>query len=145
MSKKEYQPKFIYFAASWKHKHAVELLTEYYRERGFLVNSFVELEGQFETSEHGPGISLDQWINSPDGEKCFRFDIDSAMGADLVIYIGPSGTDAWAEVGAAYAKGVPIFALYAKGEQSGLMRRMVSKWFDDYLSCFEASVKLLRP
>jgi hypothetical protein len=55
----------------------------------------------------------------------------------LVIYIGPSGCDAWAEVGAAWSRGVPIIGLYAKGEQVGLMRRMV-EWVHDIREMREA-------
>lgn len=51
---------------------------------------------------------------------------------DLVIYISPSGTDAWAEVGAAWASKVPVIGLWAKGEPSGLMRKMVSEWIFNY-------------
>lgn len=50
------------------------------------------------------------------------------MNSDLVIYISPSGKDAAAEVGMAYAKGVPIIGLYAKGENFGLMRKMMHDW-----------------
>jgi len=68
---------------------------------------------------------------SESGEEKFKFDTDSAMTSNLVIYIGPSGTDAWAEVGAAWAAGVPVLGLWAKGEQAGLMRRMV-EWFSSH-------------
>lgn len=63
---------------------------------------------------------------------------------DLLIYLGPSGNDASAEMGAAWAKGVPIFGLWAKGEQLGLMRRMVHEWFTDYKSLL-AGVDVLQP
>jgi hypothetical protein len=35
----------IYIAASWKHQHAVEMLTVLLRERNHEVLSFVEKEG----------------------------------------------------------------------------------------------------
>ena len=56
----------------------------------------------------------------------------SAMAADLVIYISPSGKDAAAECGMAFAKKIPVFGLYSKGEDLGLMRRMMVRWFEGY-------------
>lgn len=120
----------IYIASSWKNQHAVEMLTQLLRISGYTVISFVE---KVCTDEGRSGLKSDieNWINSKDGEEKFFYDLEGATKADLVIYIGPSGADAWAEVGAAYGSGVPIFGLIAKGESIGLMRRMVS-WFYDY-------------
>ena len=67
-----------------------------------------------------------------------KFDTDAATTSDLVIYIGPSGTDAWAEVGAAWARKVPVYGLWAKGEPVGLMRRMMKRWFRDHRALLEA-------
>lgn len=124
----------IYIASSWKNQHAVEMLTAELRRISdkIIVNSFVEMAVETEGRD-GMKFDFVEWINSPDGEKKFLFDIDSAMFADLLIYIGPSGTDAWAEVGAAYANGVPIMGLWAKGEPAGLGRRMVHKWHNNYV------------
>ena len=120
----------IYIASSWKNQHAVEMLTDLLEAKGHKVHSFVReainTEGRTEIK-----FDFDQWINSEDGERKFDYDLHGATKSDLVIYIGPSGTDAWAELGAAWASGVPIVGLYAKGEQSGLMRRMVT-WVSDY-------------
>ena len=77
-------------------------------------------------------MDFNDWCWSERGERSFRYDTQGATEADLVIYIGPSGVDAWAEVGAAWARGKFIFGLWAKGEPVGLMRRMVSWWFGDY-------------
>jgi len=124
----------IYITASWKHQHAVEMLTERLRQVGHEVLSFVEHAVNFE-GRTNIEFDLDTWIASEDGERKFHFDVDGAMKSDLVIYIGPSGTDSWAEIGAAYASDRVILGLYAKGEPSGLMRRMV-EWYrgvDDLL------------
>lgn len=121
-----------YIASSWKNQHAVEMLTAMLRKMDIEVLSFVE-------NNHGEGhgankpINFDEWVWTEQGEKSFKYDTAGATKSDLVIYIGPSGTDAWAEVGAAWAAGVPIIGLWAKGEPAGLMRRMVT-WFDDYMS-----------
>jgi hypothetical protein len=126
----------VYIAASWKHQHAVVMLTALLRQRGHEVRSFVEnnhgeQKGHEAYDERGKPIPFDEWVGSDRGWKSFLYDTRGAMESDIVVYIGPSGTDAWAEVGAAWAKGVVILGLHAKGEQSGLMRRMV-EWHDDY-------------
>ncbi|MFA5299912.1 MAG: hypothetical protein WC389_17135 [Lutibacter sp.] len=120
----------IYIASSWRNVHAVELLTAELRKLGHEVFSFVE--NNFYELEVAKKIGFDEWVNSEGGSKAFDFDVSGAIHSDLVIYISPSGKDAAAEVGAAWASGVTIFGLYAKGEDFGLMRRMVSKWFDRY-------------
>ncbi len=113
----------VYIASSWKNRHAVELLSEQLRTRGIEVLSFVE--NCFEEDLHQ---DFEEWIKTPAADRSFEYDTTGAMTADLVIYISPAGTDAWAEIGAAWAKGQPIWGLYAKGEQSGLMRKMI-RWF----------------
>jgi hypothetical protein len=117
----------IYIASSWKNQHAVEMLTALLREASHQVFSFVE--NPFGEHLDMTPAGFGKWILSKGGAKAFKYDTDGATKCDLVIYISPSGTDAWAEVGAAWASGVTVLGLYAKGEQSGLMRLMV-KWFD---------------
>ncbi len=126
----------IYIASSWKNQHAVEMLTNLLRQKGCEVISFVEKavcdEGRSEIK-----FDVERWIASDDGKRKFQYDLDGATKSNLVIYIGPSGTDAWAEVGAAWASGVPIWGLHSKGEQAGLMRRMVN-WYFGYEELVEA-------
>lgn len=124
----------IYIASSWKNQHAVELLTQALRDRGHTVKSFVEHEGK---SGLWGKVTFDEWVESEDGADCFDYDTSGATDSELVIYVGPSGCDAWAEIGAAWARGVPIIGLWAKGEQVGLMRRMVGHWFRSPLSIFD--------
>lgn len=121
----------IYIASSWKNQHAVEMLTFLLRESDHQVLSFVE-------NNYGEGhgaekpINFDDWVKTCAARKSFEFDTEGATRADVVIYIGPSGTDAWAEVGAAWACQIPIYGLWAKGEPAGLMRLMMDKWFSDF-------------
>lgn len=126
----------IYIASSWKNQHAVEMLTEKLRDERHQILSFVENQhGEQEghmAMENGKPIDFEDWILAERAHKSFEYDTDGSTNSDLVIYISPSGCDAWAEVGAAWASGVPVFGLYAKGEQSGLMRKMVCPWFSDY-------------
>ncbi len=121
----------IYIASSWKNVHAVEMLTSLLRDKEHKVLSFVE-----NNYGEGPGsvkhIDFEKWVGTENADSSFKYDTDGATKSDLVIYISPSGTDAWAEVGAAWASGVPIFGLYAKGEQSGLMRKMMMGWGQRY-------------
>lgn len=126
----------VYIASSWKNQHAVEMLADWLRNKGCEVLSFVEnnhgeQEGHVALDGSLKPVPFDEWVRSERGHKSFVYDTDGATKSDLVIYIGPSGTDAWAEVGAAWSRGVPIFGLWAKGEQSGLMRRMVH-WHGNY-------------
>lgn len=116
----------IYIASSWKNRHAVELLTRVLRADRHNVLSFVEHNRQVKV---GPEMEIDQWVNTPQAQPCFDFDVAGAWRSDLVIYIGPSGTDAWAEIGIAYGRNVPVIGLWSKGEQSGLMRKLVRHWF----------------
>jgi hypothetical protein len=140
----------IYIASSWKNVHAVEMLTALLRERGHEVLSFVE-------NNHGENpnsavneragekpVPFDEWCASADGRRSFEYDTSGATQSDLVIYVGPSGTDAWAEVGAAWASGRAVLGLWAKGEPVGLMRRMV-EWFEDYRALLKAVDECARP
>jgi hypothetical protein len=120
----------IYIASSWKNQHAVEMLTALLEERGHDVLSFVRNNyGELSVAKE---LGFDEWVNSDGGQRAFDYDTDGATKSDLVIYIAPSGKDAAAEVGAAWGAKVPIIGLYAKGEDFGLMRKMISKWYDRY-------------
>ena len=137
----------IYIASSWKNQHAVEMLTDLLRKDGHTVVSFVE---NSRGEGYGPGkqkFDLVYWIKSVEGKRCFHYDTEGATRSDLVIYIGPSGIDAWAEIGAAWASNIPIYGLWAKGEQIGLMRRMIlaENWFYNYkdlLSSLKSSLRV---
>ena len=117
----------IYIAASWKHQHAVEMLTDLLEAKGHTVLSWLR-QGRPEEAFLSQ-LELTHFIRSADGKRIFDFCANSATSAQLVIYLGPSGCDAWAEVGAAYGRGVPIVGLLAKSENVGLMRHMVQKWY----------------
>lgn len=124
----------IYIASSWRNQHAVEMLTKMLETRGHEVISFVRKAALDEGRANFGTFTIDDWIESPDGLAKFTYDLDGATNSDLVVYIGPSGTDAWAEVGAAWASGVRIIGLWAKGEPAGLMRLMMERWFRNYES-----------
>ena len=120
----------IYIASSWKNQHAIEMLTDILRAKGHTVFSFVENNYSEGHGAEKP-VNFEEWVLTDKAIQSFKYDTDGATRNDLVIYIGPSGTDAWAEIGAAWGSGVPIYGLWAKGEPAGLMRKMV-EWFSDY-------------
>jgi len=131
----------IYIASSWKNQHGVEMLTAILREKGHEVISWIENGYSVGYYAHSD-ISLQDWINSENGDECFNFDIIGATTCDLMIYYGPSGKDACIEVGAAWGSGIPIYGLYAKGEDLGLMRKCISKWFGRYSLLLESIIEL---
>lgn len=119
----------IYIAASWKHRHAVEMLTDLLRQRGHEVMSFVE-------NNHGEDVKpvpFETWVESEEAEQSFEYDTGAARKCAMTIYIGPSGKDAAAEVAMAWTAGRIVLGLYAKGEDFGLMRKMI-EWHRDYRS-----------
>lgn len=126
----------IYIAASWKHQHAVEMLTDILESKGHEILSWLR-EGRPEEAFLSK-LELTAFIRSVEGKKVFDFCAGSATGADLVIYLGPSGCDAWAEIGAAYGSGVPILGLLAKSEEVGLMRHMIDHWFSSVSALVKA-------
>lgn len=136
----------IYIASSWKNQHGVEMLTEILRKRGHEVVSWVENNYGENHNHVTQKFSFDEWVNSHEADQSFLFDTDGATQSDLVIYYAPAGQDACAEIGAAWASGVTIYGLYAKGESIGLMRKMVSDWFfryTDLLSAIDAKEAFL--
>ena len=125
----------IYIAASWKHQHAVEMLTNLLEERGHTILSWLR-EGRPEEAFLSKK-DLDAFIYSEVGQGVFNFCVTSVKSADLIIYVGPSGCDAWAELGMAYGMGKPIFGLLAKSEDVGMMRHMIIEWFKSVNSLLE--------
>jgi hypothetical protein len=123
-------------AASWKHQHAVDMLTQQLESAGHEVLSWLR-EGRPEEAFLSQR-ELTHFINSSEGRRVFDFCASSATGADVVIYLGPSGCDAWAEVGAAFGSGVPVLGLIAKSENVGLMRHMVRSWHRSVTELLEA-------
>jgi nucleoside 2-deoxyribosyltransferase len=117
----------IYIASSWKNHHAVEMMTALLREKGHTVLSFIE--NNYEEGYTNDGkFSFEDWMKTSAATKSFHYDTTGASTSDIVIYISPSGQDAAAECGIAWAKGIPIIGLYAKGEGFGLMRKMMQDW-----------------
>lgn len=128
----------IYIASSWKNQHGVEMLTEFLRRNGHEVISWVENNYGENHNHVTKKFDFEDWIKSGEAIQSFLFDTNGATKSDLVIYYAPSGKDACAELGAAWASGVTILGLYAKGEDLGLMRMMVVSWFNRYTDLLSA-------
>lgn len=126
----------IYIASSWKNQHAVEMLTAELRRMDYEVHSWIENNfGENPNSsvnESAKKFCFEDWVNSPASDQSFEYDTRGAATCDLFIYVGPAGKDAAAECGIAYANKVPMFGLFAKGEDFGLMRKMFKVWFHRY-------------
>lgn len=118
----------IYIASSWKHQHGVEALTSLLEAQGFFVISWIR-NNYDEGFASKQAQDFEQWVITKDAEKAFLFDTGGAMNCNLFIYYGNAGKDAAAECGMAFAKKIPMVALYSKGEDFGLMRKMFSHWF----------------
>ena len=131
----------IYIASSWKNQHAVEMLTALLRAHGHEVISWVE--NNYEEGYTATGATdFEKWVKTESAEKAFEYDTHGAMTCELFIYVGPAGKDAAAECGLCYGqrlagKTIPMLALYAKGEDFGLMRKMFEGWYGRYTDILE--------
>ena len=127
----------IYIASSWKNQHGVEMLTALLRAKGHTVVSWVENNYGENHNHVTKKFSFEEWMLSSESEQSFHFDITGATTSDLVIYYAPSGKDACAEIGAAWGSNIPIIGLYAKGEDLGLMRKLIT-WYYRYTDLLDA-------
>lgn len=132
----------IYIASSWRNQHGVEMLTHLLRELGHEVISWVENNyGENpDNADNTKKVDFEAWVKSPESDQSFNFDTKGATECDLLIYYSPGGggKDACCEMGAAYGAGVRIYGLWAKGEDLGLMRKMVDRWFTRFEDLLEA-------
>jgi hypothetical protein len=128
----------IYIASSWKNEHGVSMLTEQLRDQGHHVISWIENNYGENHNHVTKKFDFETWVNSEESDESFKFDANGAMTCDLFIYYGPAGKDAAAECGMAFAKGIPMIALHAKGEDFGLMRKMFT-WYERYTDIVTAA------
>ena len=119
----------IYIISSWKNQVTVESLTKILRENKHEVLSFVEKNYNLGFGHKKPE-NFEEWVETKDALEVFEYDTNAATKSDLVIYIGPSGMDAGVELGLAYSFNIPIIGFKAKGEQLGLMRKVVTYWIE---------------
>lgn len=126
----------IYIASSWANVHAIEMLTKLLRDAGHEVASFVEYGAQqYEIDQCG---GLEYWISVGRGKEVFEQNIQRIKDAYILVYLGPSGIDTWAEVGYAYALGKNVYGITnTLKDKVGLNRRMIV-WVDNFETLLEA-------
>lgn len=140
----------IYIASSWKNEHGVTLLTNALRAQGHEVISWIENNYGEHHNHVTQKLDFETWVNSAESEQSFQFDTKGAASCELFIYYAPAGKDAAAECGIAWGagfnhpntKGPIMWALYAKGEDFGLMRKMFDRWFRTTSELLDATSKL---
>lgn len=77
-----------------------------------------------------PGPQFETLKNDDPHGATFTYCSRALGGADLVVYLGPSGCDASAELGIAFASGVPVWGVAGPDERPGVMiKGCVHRWF----------------
>jgi hypothetical protein len=145
----------IYIASSWRNEHGVTMLTKELRDQGHEVISWIENNYGEHHNHVTKKMDFETWVNGPESDQSFVFAANGAMNCDLFIYYAPAGKDAAAECGMAYAnyanrsvlnKGPQhMWALNAKGEDFGLMRKMFSRWFRTVDELLDATLLIEEP
>ncbi len=111
--------KKVYIAASFRHVHAVQLLSKHLEEHDFEVLDWTKKAALPE------GLNPAQrreWMDTDDnGGTVYEFCRNACTTADLVIYLGASGQDAGVEIGMAKANNIPILGIRGPLEAVGLM------------------------
>ncbi len=122
------RPYTIYIASSFRHKHAVQMLTRLFTAT--LVD--IAILDWTEKATPPEGLNADQrrqWMDTDHGGNVYSFCRDACGSADLVIYLGHSGQDAGVEVGMAFGSGVEVIGLAGPLESPGLMLHgAVKEW-----------------
>ena len=121
----------IYIAASWAQEFGVRLLAEKLRQAGHEVFDFTQGDAAVIRQ---PGFDFETWLAGP-GQRKQQSDLEQIQNADLVIYLGPGGMDAWAEIGFAHGVGTPVWGLLSPKEQIGINRAMLN-WFHSIEALF---------
>ncbi len=111
--------KNIYIASSFRHLHAVQLLTMHLKDMGFNVLDWTK---KAVVPEGLTPLERRAWMDKDDnGGSVYAFCREACTTADLVIYLGESGQDAGVEIGMARASNVPILGIRGPLEAAGLM------------------------
>ena len=122
------------------------MLADHLERQGHKVACFTKHKTQ---PANTLGDEPEAWFGTEEADAVWCLDIQAASSCDLLIYVGPSGADAWAEVGVALgvalSGGFPaVFGLLAKGDQIGINRKMVECWFADYKALLAAVAEKAR-
>jgi hypothetical protein len=118
----------LYIASSFKNLHAVHLLRDQLQNCGHILLDWSALAPPL--PEAMPPETRRALLDSDERGEIFDFCCQACRRADAVIYLGPAGQDAAAEVGIAFASQVPVLGLAGPLEAPGLiLNRCVSRWF----------------
>ena len=119
----------IYIASSFKNLHGVHLLRNQLSRLGHTVLDWSALAPPL--PDGMPPETRRTLLDSDERGEIFDFCARACREADLLIYLGPAGQDAAAEVGIAYASGVKVYGVAGPLEAPGLiLTRCVDTWFN---------------
>jgi hypothetical protein len=78
-------------------------------------------------------LALKMWLKTSEAQIRIERCVAAAMSAAVMIYVGPAGADAAAEIGLAFASGTEILGLSSSlaQEPMTIMRKLVKQWFAD--------------
>ena len=117
----------IYIASSARNLHYVQLLSGILEHHFHTVLDWTSFAPPI--APHSPVEARKRALDSDERGEIFNFCKSACGSADLLIYLGPAGQDAAAEIGLAHASGVPILGLASPLEAPGLiLSRCVTKW-----------------
>lgn len=132
----------IYIASSFRNLNAVSLLRSYLEDSGHTVLDWAAFTPPLPAS-----MPIEERRRALDDDvrgDIFDFCKKACTSADLVIYLGPAGQDAAAEVGIAHASGVPVLGLAGPLEAPGLiLTRCVYRWARNTAELFVAVGELV--
>lgn len=133
----------IYIASSWRNLHYVRAISYILERMGCEMLDWSHLAPPLPDTM--PPEERRRLFDSDQGGEIFDFCRGACGGlADLVIYLGPAGQDAAAELGIAHASGVPVYGLASPLETPGLIvSGCVSRWFRSPEDLLAATAELV--
>ena len=114
------------------------MMTDLLHKKGHSISSFIRINRSEKTNLLDPR-SFKNWLSSQNAHNVFEYNTQSAMTSDVVIYLGPSGPDTWAEIGVAFGCNNEcdiIGITNNRTEKIGLNQKMI-KWFDNHYELIE--------
>lgn len=130
----------VYVASSFKHLHAVQLLSRELHKQGYLV---VDWTQKATPPEGLNAAQRRQWMDTDHGGEVFAFCAKACTTADLVLYLGTAGQDAGVEIGMAFAAQRPVLGIRGPLESPGLMLHgAVTVWAETVEQALEMTATL---
>jgi hypothetical protein len=127
----------VYIASSFRNLNAVMLLRDCFRGQGHTVLDWTDKTPPLPAAM--PLAERREALDADERGAIFDFCTHACGSADLVVYLGPAGQDAAAEVGIAWAAGVPVFGFAGPLEKPGLiLNRCVAQWFTEFEPFWDA-------